>query len=489
MSLFFSALMLVCLAGAEAERDASPRTFATGRLVEHVHSSSASEQRFTLYLPTGFDPNRPTPILYLMDPRGRGRVPAQLFLEAAERYGYILVSSENMSSDGPMEPNLHALQAMVEDTQGWFTIAPGRSYLVGFSGTARMASLLAQHRHEAFTGFVGVGAGFHPDVRPSPTTPFLYFGAIGDVDYNFHEVDRLEHALASLDLPYRLEKFAGDHSWLTKALAMRAVEWFELRAMGAGTRPRDAALIETWWERDDAIARERMGEGRVLDGGRQYAAMSRDFAGLRDTTAVKRAADVILSSPAAEAQLRNRLAGTRRSDFWVEDAMQAIADAFPPGDDAPVVAAQDLAQSLEIAAMKRAVAGRNREAALEAQRRLNQLEVQLGFYLPDEALSKEEWTRADYYLSVAVQVDETWPVTWYMRAQTYAALELPRQALTALRRAVDAGFRDLRLLEADGAFRKLRGDPGYAAVLNLLRGHGDDLDWPSVDRPPVFVIR
>jgi hypothetical protein len=53
------------------------------------------------------------------------------------------------------------------------------------------------------------------------TIPFLYFGAIGDADYNFHEVETLEHRLAALDLPYRLERFPGDHSWLTPELAAR----------------------------------------------------------------------------------------------------------------------------------------------------------------------------------------------------------------------------------------------------------------------------
>jgi dienelactone hydrolase len=486
MPLLIAGLLLVCLAGDDSR--ASVRTFETGRLIENVPSASAEKQRFTLYLPTGFDPQRPTPILYLMDPRGRARVPARLFQEAAERYGYILVSSGNMASDGPMEPNLHALHAMLDDMEQWFTIDPARTYLVGFSGTARMASLLAQHKSETFAGFIGVGAGFHPDVRPSPTTPFLYFGAVGDVDYNFHEVQTLEHSLAALDLPYRLETFPGAHSWLTPALATRAVEWLELRAMQAGSRPIDAALVEAWWERDDAVAHERMLERRQLDAARQYAAMARDFAGLRDTDAIKRAAERIASAPAAEAELRRRLADTRRSDFWVQDAMQAIADAFPTGGVEPAIPVEELARELELAEMKRKAAGRDREAALEAQRRLHQLDVQLGFYLPHEALSRAETARAHYYLSLAVQVDDTSPVTWYMKAQTHARLDAPRQALAALGRAIDAGFRDLSLLEADASFRKLRGGPGYAAIIERLRAEGDGLDRSTVDRPPVFVL-
>jgi dienelactone hydrolase len=486
MVSLITALLVVCLAGDDSR--ASVRTFETGRLIENVPSASAEAQRFTLYLPTGFDPTRPTPILYLMDPRGRARVPARLFQEAAERYGYVLVSSANMATDGPMEPNLHALYAMVEDMEGWFTPDPARTYLVGFSGTARMASLLAQHKPDTFAGFIGVGAGFHPDVRPSLSTPFLFFGAIGDADYNFHEVDTLGHALAALDLPHRLERFPGDHSWLTPELATRAVEWLELRAMQAGSRPIDTALVDAWWERDDAVAQALMVGRRHLDASRQYAAMARDYAGLRDVDPVAKAAARIGSSPAAAAQLRQRVADTRRSDFYVADAMQAIADAFPPGQDEPMVPVPELAHALDLPRMKRTAAGRDREAALEAQRRLNQLEVQLGFYLPHEAITRWEFVRADYYLSLAVMIDDSWPVTWYMRAQVQARMDAPRPALAALQRAIDAGFRDLTLVEADESFRKLRGDPGFAAIVELLRAEGDVLHHPAVDRPPVFVL-
>lgn len=489
MPLFTSALILVCLSAGTSAQAPTTRVFETGRLIENVPSASAPGQRFTLYLPTGFDPERPTPIIYLMDPRGRARVPANVFREAAERYGYILVSSHGMATDGPMEPNLHAVQAMWDDSQQWFTIDSRRTYLAGFSGTARMASLLAEHRPESFTGFIGVGAGFHPGVMPSAHTRFLYFGAIGDVDYNFHEVETLGHALAELDLPHRLERFAGPHSWLPPWLAMRAVEWLELRAMQSGARPPDAGLLDAWWERDDASAREGIGAGRLLDGARQYAAMARDFEGLRETAHVRAAAARIAGSPVARAQLKGRQAETARSNFWVDDGMEAIADAFPEGSVEPAVSAHDLSAALGLARMKRTAEGGKTEAALEARRRLNQLEVQLGFYLPHEAIAQSEYARADYYLSLAIQIDDASPVTWYMRAQTYGRLQALRQALAALRRAVEVGFRDLALVEADHSFRELHADPGYVALVATLASTGDALDWLTVDRPPVFVLR
>lgn len=487
MALSVSSLLFVCLAAGVSGLQQPVRTFETGRLIENVASSSVQGERYTLYLPTGFDPARPTPILYLMDPRGRARVPAKLFMPAAERFGYILISSQSMATDGPMQPSLNAMQAMWDDSRLWFAIDPKRTYLAGFSGTARMASLIAQNTPDEVTGIVGVGAGFHPEVKPAKLR-FLYFGAVGDVDYNFHEIETIEHALAASNRSHRVARFSGPHSWLPATLAMQAVEWFELRAMQAGSRPVDPALVQAWWDRDDKTARALIEEGRILDASRVYAAMGRDYEGLRDTVSVKRAAPAIAASTVGKAQLERRIAETKRSNFWVEDAMLAIGEAFLEGAEKPTVSVQELAQTLEIPRLKKAAAGQGPEAR-EAQRRLNQIEVQLGFYLPDEALARREYARADYYLSIAVQIDDASPVSWYMRAQTHAGLLAPARVVDALHHAVASGFRDLALLEADPAFRRLHSNPEFLAIIDQLRREGDSMDTLTVDRPPLFVIR
>jgi hypothetical protein len=216
--------------------------------------------------------------------------------------------------------------------------------------------------------------------------------------------------------------------------------------------------------------------------------MARDYEGLRDTASVKRAAPAIASSSLGKAQLGRRNAETKRSNFWVEDAMVAIGQAFLEGADKPTIAAQELARTLEIVRLKKAASGTGPEA-LEAQRRLNQIEVQLGFYLPHDALARLEFARAEYYLSLAVQIDDASPVSWYLRAQTHAGLLSAGKAIDALNNAVAAGFRDLALVEADPLFRRLHGHPEFLAIVDQLRLEGDSMDTPTVDRPPMFVIR
>jgi hypothetical protein len=168
--------------------------------------------------------------------------------------------------------------------------------------------------------------------------------------------------------------------------------------------------------------------------------------------------------------------------------MGVISDAFPPETDAPVRSAADLAAVLDVPRLKRTASGAQGDAALEAQRRLNELAVQLGFYLPVEAVTAGDATRANYYLSASLEIDARSPVSWYLLGRIYSGLGARDNAISALERAYDAGFRDLALLEGDPAFRRLRTAPGYMALVERLRASGDTLDLLTVDRPPAQAL-
>ena len=484
---FAGLIPLLALLASHDSIPATPESIPKGQLIQNVSSQSDTSQRFTVYLPTRYDPSRPAPIVYLLDPRGRALVAAKLFQPAAERYGYILMSSHNSASDSPGEVNLRAMQAMWHDANDLFAIDERRVYVAGFSGTARMASLMAQNLPDSITGVIGSAAGYASDVRPSNDSKFLYFGTVGDADYNFHEMESLERSLVSLNLPHRVERFQGSHSWMPPHLAMRAIEWMELRAMQSGRRPPAPELIATWWTQEEDIAQAALAAGRHVEAARRFSAMARDFAGLRDTAHALAHAARMGATPSYEAELKRRQRDGRVSSEWLRQAMVAIAGAFPRGADAPERSLSDLTHALELAPMKQLRAGPRAEVALEAQRRLNELEAQLGFYLPAEALEAGHLRRARYYLSAALEIDDQSPVSWYFLGRTRALQNEKSGALAALRRAFQAGFRGLDVLEADPAFERMRADKDYAAIVAQLRDSGDVLDVLTVDRPPAFL--
>jgi hypothetical protein len=177
---------------------------------------------------------------------------------------------------------LRAGLAMMRDVLDRFAVDERRLYATGFSGGARVASALAQMQKGRIAGVIGCAAGFPEEENPTAQTSFAFCGTVGNEDYNWVEMNRLDRTLASLGKPHRLLRFSGGHTWPPKDVAMAAVEWLELQAMKAGTRPRDAALIEGWLQRDLSRAKDEEHRGNLYEAWLCYSDLATTLRGLVD---------------------------------------------------------------------------------------------------------------------------------------------------------------------------------------------------------------
>jgi len=224
-------------------------TLPVGRVVQRIVSSTDTTQRYALYLPSLFTRDRQWPVLFLLDPRGRALIPMQRFQAAAERLGYLALSSYNTLSDGPAQPNYSAMNAMLADVQRSLPVDTRRFYLVGFSGTARFAWELNSQLTGSVAGIIGAGAGV-PGGRAwiqsniGKSSPVL-FGTIGTLDPNYEELRAFDAELDVIGTPHHIERFDGGHQWPPAELAARAVEWLELQAMRRGLAPRKQPWIDS----------------------------------------------------------------------------------------------------------------------------------------------------------------------------------------------------------------------------------------------------
>ena len=75
-----------------------------GMIIDSIAVSKATNETFALYLPKSFMENEPQPIVFIYEPLGRGAVGIQPFIPASEKYGLILVCSNN-SKNGPYDRN------------------------------------------------------------------------------------------------------------------------------------------------------------------------------------------------------------------------------------------------------------------------------------------------------------------------------------------------------------------------------------------------
>src|SRR5215470_6896099 len=204
-----------------------------GKLIERVVCLKDASESYALYLPPNYTPDRQWPILYAFDPGARGVRPVERFKDAAEKYGYIVVGSNN-SRNGPGVPLTEIIRALFDDTQARFSIDAKRVYTTGFSGGARVAGSVAQSSEGRIAGAILCGAGFSSEKAPAKPLPFPVFSIAGSEDFNWIELRQLNRTLDSIGSANRFVTFDGDHAWPPSAVCAMAVEWMELQAMKSG---------------------------------------------------------------------------------------------------------------------------------------------------------------------------------------------------------------------------------------------------------------
>ncbi len=197
-----------------------------------MRSTADTSQTFALYLPPGYTTERRWPVLFVLDPRGRALLGLKRFQEGAARLGWVVLSSYNTLSDGPPEPNVAAVNAMLEWAQAHPSLDPTRLYLAGFSGTARAALGFAVALRGHVAGVIAVGGalGFAmggPETAFAADSTFAYFGSAGTQDFNYEEVFAMADRFRTTRVPFRVVAF--DAVRLDEAIGRDYARWPEAR--------------------------------------------------------------------------------------------------------------------------------------------------------------------------------------------------------------------------------------------------------------------
>jgi predicted esterase len=436
-----------------------------GSVIERVACAGVAGQSYALYLPSTYTNDRPWPILYAFDPGAQGVRPVRLAVEPAERFGWIVVGSNN-SHNGPVAENQAAVVAIAKDTGSRFAIDPQRVYATGFSGGARVATGLALGCRSCVAGVFAQGAGLPAGVTGPDALDAAWFAAAGERDMNYAELFELEQELLKRGARQRLRVFAGGHEWAPTAVWSEALEWFELVAMKDGRRPRDAAFVAGLFQAASARAAAFRDKGELLDERREFDSIARDFDGLADIAPARARLKELVASPAyrkAVDRERSAISDQVRVTADLDGALFQLAQAPGDGHGEAVLratrSANELKQGLESA--------KDPARRLVYERALSQVYIQ-SMEAGRGALRQERTDSALDLFAVAGTLRPEAPQPQLGRAQAQAAAGRKREAVRALRRALELGLspQDLaRVLDTNDAFAKLRADADVRALL------------------------
>jgi len=442
-------------------------SFVQGQVTERVVSTSDPDMTYALYLPSSYTSGRRWPVLLIMDPRGRALVPLKLFQQAAERRGYILASSYDTASDGPLEPNARALRAVLPDLRDRLAIDPARLYLAGFSGTARAAWDFGMRLSSPVAGVIGIGGGLPGPGIDLQKVRFGFFGAAGDLDFNWEEMRALDLKLESGGLPHRFETFPGPHSWPPEAVCAEAIDWMDLHAMRRGLTPKDSELVEASMTHRMREAARLEKEGRRYEAYRAYKAVAADFEGLADTSAPRRlTAELSSHSEVRKTAARLDALAAKRNAY--DERLASFLSGYDEKGPSPHAEAVRLLQIRSL--QRRAKGTEDRLDALAAQRMLEQAFVHTAFYAPRQWLELGNAARALALLRIAEEIHPAAPQVCYGQARAHAKLGQEGEALEALRCATaDAGPEAADAIQKDIYLAPLAGTPALQKLIESLR--------------------
>ncbi|MEM7583061.1 MAG: hypothetical protein AAF560_06750 [Acidobacteriota bacterium] len=465
-------VLTLALASYGTAGHAGPSTdaaLATGEILDPIATLGEDDETYALYLPEGYTAGSELrwPILFVLDPRSQGRQAAERFKPAAERFGYILVSSNSTRSDladGTPDPNPGAMVALFRDAMTRFAADEKRVYLTGFSGTARYAWSVGFGLPGKIAGVIGCGGALPGPFEPWRDVTFAYFGTAGETDFNHHEMQLLDRDLDATDVAHRFTYFPGGHEWATPEVLVEALGWMEVQAMGAGTKQRQDEQLARLYAEEAAAARSLEAESPFV-ALRRWQQLARDFDGLHDTQEAQQAATRLASESSVQQMGKAVLEAAEREASYrqhLDNVLNQVIGSSPIPPLRSVLRRLRIPQLLERSQL-------DSLAGISAQRQLSIAFVNTVFYRPRILMQTQDARRAILMLEIAQAVK---PDHWRPEislAVAYAGSGKRAKALAALEQAVDAGYANLDFIEQADELEPLRSEPAYRALVDRLR--------------------
>jgi dienelactone hydrolase len=463
----------------------SSQDFQKGEIFEKVFCVDKPEQSYALFLPSAYTPEKTWPILYAFDPGARGSVPLEHFRDAAEKYGYIVVGSNN-SRNGPWSVVFRAAEAVWNDTNARFSVDPRRVYATGFSGGSRAAALFPKIVNHPVTGIIGIGAGLPTELKPAQVKPAAYLGIVGLGDFNYNPMTKLDEDFDSLDVTHRLLIYEGEHAWAPHDICTRAIEWLEVLAMKQDLRPLDKALIDEIYSKELEKARMLEENGRVYFAVSDYEAIASLFKDWKDVQTITEKVSLLQQSSEYRKFLDDENERREREDFYRTNFIHTFARINNSPETimnlAELYSELNILPLLDKAKNKKNIDERHLASRLLAELTLHAAEEGGKNY------ENKDYGTAIIFHEIAAKASEYNPsrlrYIHYELACFYALNSQKKKALKNLKLAVENGFDRVEIMEKDEDLASIRNSAEFQKIMEDLKNKKENKkaispDWHS----------
>ena len=182
-----------------------------GKLFPRIKIKSDTTLSYALYLPKSYDVKKENTIVFIFDAHGRGSLPLEKYQTLAEKYNLVLAASNDSKNGQSGQVRNRIITAFMGDVERKIHVNKNKMYTAGFSGGARIATLVALY-NSTVAGVIECAAGF-PQVQNPVNKSFTWIGVVGNRDFNFLELKNLYQQLENNRWNSHLLVFDGKHDW------------------------------------------------------------------------------------------------------------------------------------------------------------------------------------------------------------------------------------------------------------------------------------
>jgi len=435
-----------------------------GTVIPRVTCLGDATQSYALYLPSNYSPDRRWPIIYAFDPFARGKVPVELYKDAAEKFGYIVVGSNN-ARNGPGAEEMAAAEADWADTHRRLVIDKDRVYTTGLSGGARFATSFALYCYTcSVAGVIAHGATYPVKEGLPANDHFLYYVAIGDQDFNFPEAAALREKKEERRAEFKVKVYPGPHQWAPPDVVEDAVEWLELKAMQAGKEKPDSGFVQQQLARTQAEASQAEQKGDALAQFYAVRSLAFDFKGLVDVSRFQEQLEVLKKSKSLKQARREENQQIDKQRSLTASASTDIAQLGQIGPEQVSLAKQRVISVFSDLHRQAKSDTRNHDVYVRA---INELYIQ-GMEDGQQEFRNSEFPHAADYFELMADVvpDQSWALL--LLAETRMRMGTKKSALKALEEAAKRGIKSPDSLTKDPELAPLSSEPAFQKIVQSI---------------------
>jgi len=288
-----------------------------GVVVDSLKINDSIPETYALFLPQVFELKGKWPLLAVFNMKGQGKQEVRRYIEAANRFGYVVAASNNVHDSLSLSENMLRAKRMMDHLLNFMPLHKSRIYTAGFGRGGRFANLVPVFLKDV-EGTLSVNAAIANIELLNAKNPFYFVAVVDKANFSYSTILKDEKLLNSLKFPNSIlvGEVSGAHS--SEKIA-QAVAYFELLDMAKGNKPKDSVLIEELLHSDMLHIEELLAQKEYLLANRAMAETISAFRSLGNMDSLREQKKELKRSKLFRSQKREEEAAFFKETLLRED--------------------------------------------------------------------------------------------------------------------------------------------------------------------------